>query len=215
MELICLSYVIDYNKGSVFLAYFGDAVMIETDFTPFRNHRRSLLRATIGGVISVAGAPVLAAARSRPVADHRSLSFRHLHTGEHLTVPYWEDRRYSPEALAEVDNLLRDFRTGEKTNMDVGLLEILHRLRSALESDQPFEIISAYRSPKTNARLAAKSRGVAKHSYHTQGMAIDIRLPGRRLRDMRRAALGLRLGGVGYYGRSNFIHLDTGRVRFW
>ena len=152
---------------------------------------------------------------SRRQSDHRHLSFRHLHTGEQLSVPYWEGGRYSAHALAEIDNLLRDFRTGEKTNMDTGLLEFLHRVRTVLESDQPFEIISGYRSPKTNARLAAKSRSVAKRSYHMQGMAIDIRLPGRRLRDLRRAALDLRLGGVGYYGRSDFIHLDTGRVRFW
>jgi uncharacterized protein YcbK (DUF882 family) len=157
----------------------------------------------------------MAATGSRLVSAHRNLSFRHLHTGEFLSVPYWEFGRYSPEALAEVDKFLRDFRTGEKTSMDVGLLEFLHQLRTALESHQPFEVISGYRSPKTNARLAAKSRGVAKRSYHLLGMAIDVRLPGRRLSDLRRAALGLCLGGVGYYGRSNFIHLDTGRVRFW
>jgi len=110
---------------------------------------------------------------------------------------------------------MRDFRTGDTIGMDVGLMDILYRLRTALDSSQPFEIISAYRSPKTNAYLAARSSGVAKHSYHTKGMAIDIRLPGRQLRDVRRAALDLRLGGVGYYPRSNFVHVDTGRVRFW
>lgn len=189
--------------------------MSETSCSINRPHRRSLLRATVGAVICVTAAPLMAATGSRFVPDHRTLSFRHLHTGENLSVPFWEGGRYSPDALAEIDKLLRDFRTGEKTSMDVGLLEFLHRLRTALASDQPFEIISGYRSPKTNARLAAKSGGVAKRSYHMQGMAIDIRLPGRRLRDVRRAALDLRLGGVGYYGRSNFIHLDTGRVRFW
>lgn len=178
-------------------------------------HRRTLLRAAVGGVMTVAAAPVLAATASRSLPDHRTLSFRHLHTGERLSVPYWEHGRYSTDALKAIDHLLRDFRTGDKTTMDVGLLEFLYRLRDGLGTDQPFEIISGYRSPKTNARLAAKSRGVAKRSYHMMGMAIDIRLPGRRLREVRRAALDLRLGGVGYYSRSGFVHLDTGRVRFW
>jgi uncharacterized protein YcbK (DUF882 family) len=186
-----------------------------TDRGIFHSQRRSLLRATLGGVISIAATPAMAAAVARSGPGHRSLSFLHLHTGERLSVPYWEGGRYDPDALSEIDTLLRDFRTGEKTSMDVGLLDFLHRLRTILASDQPFEIISGYRSPRTNARLAAKSGGVAKRSYHMQGRAIDIRLPGRRLRDLRRAALDLRLGGVGYYGRSNFLHLDTGRVRFW
>ncbi|MDA1324989.1 MAG: DUF882 domain-containing protein [Proteobacteria bacterium] len=189
--------------------------MTDTDWNVFRAQRRALLRATVGGAIGVAAGPVMAATGPRRTSDHRSLSLRHLHTGETLSVPYLEDGRYSPDALAEIDHLLRDFRTGDKTSMDVGLLDILHRLRTRLESEQPFEILSAYRSPLTNARLAANSRGVAKRSYHLQGMAIDVRLPGRQLRDVRRAALDLRLGGVGYYKRSNFIHLDTGRVRFW
>jgi uncharacterized protein YcbK (DUF882 family) len=186
-----------------------------TDCNNFHRQRRSLLRAAIGGVISVAATPVMTATASPSSFDHRSLSFRHLHTGERLSVPYWEGGRYDPDALSEIDCLLRDFRTGEKTHMDVGLLEFLHRLSTRLESEQPFEVISGFRSPKTNARLAAKSHGVAKRSYHMQGMAIDIRLPGRRLRDLRRAALDLHIGGVGYYGRSDFVHLDTGRVRFW
>ena len=189
--------------------------MTGTNSGILRQHRRSLLRAAVGGLLSVSAAPVMASVGSRRTPDHRSLSFRHLHTGEHLSVPYWENGGYSPDALSEIDNLLRDFRTGEKTRMDIGLLEFLHRLRTRMESDHPFEIISGYRSPKTNATLAAKSRGVAKRSYHMQGMAIDIRLPGRRLQDLRRVALDLRLGGVGYYRRSNFIHIDTGRVRFW
>lgn len=189
--------------------------MPKTDRNIFSPQRRSVLRATLGGVIAIGSSSAMAATASLSRLDHRRLSFRHLHTGEFLSVPFWENGRYSPDALAQIDTLLRDFRTGEKTSMDVGLLEFLYRLRTVLESDQPFEIISGYRSPKTNASLAAKSRGVAKRSYHMQGMAIDVRLPGRFLGDLRRVALDLRLGGVGYYRRSNFIHLDTGRVRFW
>ena len=189
--------------------------MAHFDRNNFRIQRRSLLRTALGGMVGLAAAPVMAATGYRKAAEHQSLSFRHLHTGENLTVSYLENGRYIADALAEIDEVLRDFRTGEKISMDINLLEILYRLRTRLGSDQPFEIISAYRSPKTNAALAAKNPGVAKRSYHTNGMAIDVRLPGRRLLDLRQSALDLRLGGVGYYRRSNFVHLDTGRVRYW
>ena len=179
-----------------------------------RISRRKALRATVGGLVAAAApsAALGAIGRSDSV---RSLSFEHLHTGETLSVPYWENRRYLPDALAEIDILLRDFRTGEKTRMDRELLDFLFRLHARLESAEPFHIISAYRSPSTNATLASRSRSVSRRSYHMDGMAIDVRLPDRRLRDVRRAALDLKLGGVGYYRRSNFVHLDTGRVRFW
>lgn len=176
--------------------------------------RRNALRASIGGLIAAA-APSTAFGAVRPEEAERALAFNHLHTGEILSVPYWENGHYISGALAEIDNVLRDFRTGEKMRMDTGLLDFMFRLRAELQSDEAFQIISAYRSPKTNARLASKSRNVAKRSHHMDGMAIDIRLPGRRLRDVRRAALNLKLGGVGYYPRSNFVHIDTGRVRFW
>lgn len=185
------------------------------DHKNYPAYRRAFLRAAAGGVVGLVAGPVMAATGPAAVLRRGELSFRHLHTGEHLTVPYRSDDHYSPDARAALDHLLRDFRTGEEFGMDTGLLDILYRVRTRLESHQPFEIISGYRSPRTNAQLAAKSGGVAKRSYHMRGMAIDIRLPGRRLRDVRRAALDLRLGGVGYYARSNFVHLDTGRVRFW
>ena len=108
--------------------------MTDTDSNILRLPRRSVLRAAVGGLLSVSATPVMASVGSRRTPDHRSLSFRHLHTGEHLSVPYWEGGRYSPDALSEIDNLLRDFRTGEITRMDVGLLEFLHRLRTELES---------------------------------------------------------------------------------
>ena len=177
--------------------------------------RRGVLRIALGGAVGIATSPAIAAFGPRGDLDSRRLSFRHLHTGEQLSVIYREGVRYDPGALGQLDVLLRDFRTGEKTRMDVDLFEFLYQLKNALETDQPFEIISGYRSPKTNARLAAQGSGVAKRSYHMRGMAIDVRVPGRSLRHVRKAALSLRLGGVGYYGRSNFVHLDTGRIRFW
>ena len=176
--------------------------------------RRKALRATVGGLVAAAAPSVAWGAVGRENAV-RFLSFEHLHTGETLSVPYWEKRRYLPDALAEIDTLLRDFRTGEKARMDRALLDFLFRLHVRLESSEPFHIISAYRSPRTNANLASRSRNVSRRSYHMDGMAIDVRLPDRRLRDVRRVALDLKLGGVGYYRRSNFVHLDTGRVRFW
>lgn len=180
--------------------------------------RRNVLRASIGGLITAAApSTVLGAIRSSPKHEEaeRALAFNHLHTGETLSLPYWENGRYLTDALTEIDSVLRDFRTGEKIRMDTELLDFMFRLRAELQSDEAFQIISAYRSPKTNARLAARSRNVSRRSHHMDGMAIDIRLPGRRLRDVRRAALNLKLGGVGYYPRSNFVHIDTGRVRFW
>ncbi len=145
----------------------------------------------------------------------RSLSFVSLHTGEKLAVDYCVNGSYVPEALQEISRILRDFRTGEALAMDVGLLDLLSDLRHKLRSKAPFEVISGYRSPKTNAMLAAASGGVARKSLHMQGMAIDIRVPGRSLRQVRDAALAMKAGGVGFYPKPDFVHVDVGRVRAW
>lgn len=189
--------------------------MFESESDIDKVGRRTLLRLGVGGLCSLAAVPAIAAP-ARVLADgQRTLSFHHLHTGESLRATYWADGNYVPGALGELNWLLRDFRTGEKIRMDVGLLDLLYRLRETMQSTAPFQIISAYRSPHTNAMLRRRSHGVAAHSLHMEGMAMDVRLPGRRLRDLRQAALHLRRGGVGYYPRSNFVHVDTGRVRFW
>jgi len=145
----------------------------------------------------------------------RSLSFVHTHTGERLAVEYWADGRYEPEALREIDHLLRDFPTGDAHPIDRGLLDVLADLRTGLGTRQPFQVISGYRSPATNAALRAAGHGVATHSLHIQGQAIDVRIPGVRLADLRRAAIDERRGGVGYYPDSDFVHVDTGRIRYW
>ena len=149
------------------------------------------------------------------VTRGRSLSLYHTHTGEKLTIDYHDGTDYVTEAMSEINHYLRDFRTEETYPIDVALLDILHDLKSVTGHRGTFEVISGYRSPKTNAGLRNKSSGVAKRSLHMQGKAIDIRLTGFDTRNLQKAALKLARGGVGYYGKSDFIHVDTGRVRRW
>lgn len=145
----------------------------------------------------------------------RALSFRHTHTDENLNVVYYENGRYLPGALEEVNHLFRDFRTDEVKEIDPALLDTLYAVRLRTETSEPFDILSAYRSPETNAMLRRTSWGVARNSFHMQGMAIDIRLGDRDARYIARAARDMGRGGVGFYGRANFVHLDTGSVRTW
>ena len=174
--------------------------------------RRRFLALGAMAACALGSAPALAHALG---AGRRSLSFRHLHTGEHLTATYWADGAYVGEGLARIDRLLRDFRTDEVKTIDRRLLDLLNLLGSKVDCQAPFEVISGYRSPATNATLAKAGHGVAKKSLHLRGMAIDVRLPGRRLKDLHRAALALRAGGVGYYPASDFVHVDVGPVRSW
>ena len=145
----------------------------------------------------------------------RQLAFRHLHTGERGNIVYWARGEYLSKNLQQVDHLLRDHRTGECTKMDKDLLDLLFKLQLSLGETGEFQIISAYRSPKTNKMLRSKSGGVAKRSLHMLGKAVDIRLSGVKLKKLHTAAIALKAGGVGYYPKSDFIHVDTGRVRYW
>lgn len=147
--------------------------------------------------------------------ERRSVSFLHTHTGEKLNTTYFASGSYVPASLGDVNRFLRDFRTGEVATIDPGLLDILHDLKVLADRDSTFEIISGYRSPHTNAALRAKSGGVAEKSLHVHGKALDIRLTGFPTKKLRDLALSLKRGGVGYYASSDFIHVDTGRVRFW
>ena len=177
--------------------------------------RRGFLGLAGGAAAGLAVQPATAFAAPKVSTGSRSLSFLNLHTGEKVAADFWSKGALLPDGLAEISHVLRDHRTDEAWPIDPKLLDLLHRLRSRMESTAPFHVISGYRSPKTNAMLRQNSGGVAKRSYHMQGRAIDIRLPGMRLPDMRRAALGLRGGGVGYYPKSGFLHIDTGPVRQW
>lgn len=152
---------------------------------------------------------------ARAFGAPRALRFDNLHTGEKLAVEYWANGAYLPQGLRQIEQNLRDHRTGEAHAIEPRLLDLLYRLRTVLETSEPFQVISGYRSPATNAMLASLGDGVARNSLHTLGLAIDIRVPGRALQTVRDAALALRGGGVGFYPRSDFVHVDVGRVRRW
>ena len=145
----------------------------------------------------------------------RALSFYNVHTGETLKTVYFDRGEYVPGALLEVNYFFRDFRANQIKAIDPRLLDLLHRINRALDTSQPFNLISGYRSPATNAWLAVQSEGVARHSLHMYGMASDINVQGRSLALLRLVALAMCGGGVGYYPRSDFVHVDTGRVRRW
>jgi uncharacterized protein YcbK (DUF882 family) len=147
--------------------------------------------------------------------ERRSLSFVHTHTGERLSTVYFEDGQYRLGELERINQLLRDFRTGDVHAIDTGVLDILADLRVLADRDEPYEVISGYRSPQTNAALRRHSHGVAEHSLHLQGRAIDVRLPGFPTQRLRGLALEMSCGGVGFYPQLDFVHLDNGRVRCW
>ncbi len=179
--------------------------------------RRTVLAAVAGFVVSAAGAGLSKDAWSAGVAatKQRAVALRSLHTGERLDIVYWADGAYLPAALAQVDYILRDWRTGDVHPIDPKLLDILHDLHRLMDGTEPYTVISGYRSPATNAMLANRSNGVARRSLHLKGMAIDVSLPNRSLAALRKTALAMRRGGVGYYTKPGFVHLDTGRVRSW
>jgi uncharacterized protein YcbK (DUF882 family) len=174
--------------------------------------RRGFLKVcALGGLYSIA-LPVLGKMTG---SSERTLSFFHTHTGERLHTTFWADGRYEASELTAINRLLRDHYSGQVHTMDPALLNILYEIKMKLGTAAPFHVISGYRSGQTNRMLQARGGGVAKRSLHMEGQAIDIRIPGVDLRNLRRAAVSLRAGGVGMYSRSQFVHVDTGRVRVW
>lgn len=174
--------------------------------------RRALLR-----VATVITAPAVLSSRAlATMAAPRELAFAHTHTGEHLAIVYAQGGAYVPDALTRLNRFLRDHYSGTIGAIDPALFDQLFALRRELGATGPFHVISGYRSTATNEALRRRGGGgVAKASLHTHGQAIDIRLPGVALTDLRDAALELKAGGVGYYAASNFVHIDTGRPRSW
>jgi uncharacterized protein YcbK (DUF882 family) len=150
-----------------------------------------------------------------PNLKPRRIALVNLHTGERLETEYFRDDAYVPDALAAIDVLLRDFRSGEKHVMDPKLLDYLVDVAAEISAPPAYSVISGYRSPETNERLHERSGGVSQHSLHMQGRAIDVRMTGVDCADLAARAQDLKRGGVGYYRASNFVHLDTGAFRTW
>ena len=172
--------------------------------------RRDLLAGAAGALLLPFGAT------ARPVEQRpRAIAFEHLHTGEQLSLVYKQAGHYLPDALRAIDRVLRDHYSDEVHPIDPRLIDLLADLREATGSAAPFRVISGYRSPATNERLRAQGRGVGKRSMHLLGRAIDVRLVDVDSAVLRDCALALARGGVGYYRRSDFVHVDTGRVRRW
>lgn len=172
----------------------------------------------IGGLLRSSaprGAATVIPATVRRTVEPKWISLRNLHTAEKLEAVYWENGAYVPDALGALNKVLRDYRTGDVTTMNLQLFDMLGEIRRKTESRQPFEVISAYRSPTTNAMLSARSGQVAKRSLHMDGKAMDIHLQDVSLDRLRLAALDIGRGGVGYYPRSGFVHVDVGPVRRW
>jgi len=175
--------------------------------------RRHFLKRSAG--LAAGGLLPLGAARAS-LDGARSLSFIHTHTKECLQIVYAVGATYVPDALQALNHFLRDHYSGAVGTIDPRLFDLLHRVQSLARGAQPYEVISGYRCATTNETLrSTRGGGVAKHSLHMEGRAIDVRLPGVLLADLRDAAISLKGGGVGFYPESQFVHIDTGRVRRW
>ena len=177
-------------------------------------------RGVIGAFASVAlipAAPVFANTFGilKGAGDVRSIAMRSGRTGESINTIYWIDGKYIKEALKEINFFMRDWREDRAVTMDTRNIDIVAAAHALLETDEPFQMLTGYRSPHTNAMLRRRSRGVAKNSLHIKGMAADIRLNNRSVSQVARAGVACNSGGVGRYSRSNFVHLDCGVTRTW
>lgn len=178
--------------------------------------RRRLLSLTGHLALASVGVPSIVRAMPAVTDGSRNLSLDHTHTRERIALTYAVDGKYIDPALTRMNHFLRDHYSGIVGSIDPRLLDLLYRLQVAVGSQGGYQVISGYRSPNTNERLRGKGgKGVARHSLHMEGRAIDVRMPGVPLQDVRDAALSLKLGGVGFYPRDQFVHVDTGKVRSW
>jgi uncharacterized protein YcbK (DUF882 family) len=177
------------------------------------NQRRSFLKSSVV-LASAIGVPALAKA-AQPAPAERAIRLYNTHTGESLRSVFWAEGQFIPDALQDINKLLRDHRNNRIAPIDPKLIVLLNEVSDKFGDTQALHVISGYRSPESNAKLAARSGGVARHSMHMDGKAIDIRIPGKNLAQLHKAAMSMRAGGVGYYPDSQFVHMDTGRVRYW
>ncbi len=145
----------------------------------------------------------------------RSIKLYNAHTGEYLKATYWAKDHFVKDELKKINHILRDHRTNDIKEMDIKLLDLLYSIQLIRDTNKPIKVFSGYRSPKTNQMLRKRSEGVAKNSYHLKAQAIDINLPGTELKNLKKLTTFLRRGGVGYYPKSGFMHMDTGPIRYW
>ncbi len=176
--------------------------------------RRSFIKTLVGGSVLALGSPKIVQAAFSGFA-YKKLSLEHHHTGDSLNITYYENGRYIDGALEEINHFFRDYHNNLIHKVDTDLLDQLHDVKLLLGVKKPFHVVSGYRSPETNANLRRHHNGVAKHSLHMEGRAVDIRIEGISVKTIRNAALTLQRGGVGYYPSENFVHLDTGDQRTW
>ena len=177
--------------------------------------RRALLKAFAATTLVAAPTYSNAAGFLRGSGDIRRIRMYSGRTGERIDTIYWIEGDYIPEAVKEVNFFMRDWRTDSVKNMDLRTVDIMSAAHSMMDADEPYILLSGYRSPKTNAMLRSRSRSVARNSLHMQGQAADLRLTTRSVSQMAKAAAACRGGGVGKYSRSNFVHMDCGVVRTW
>jgi uncharacterized protein YcbK (DUF882 family) len=188
------------------------------------NKRRSFLKSSVV-LASVLGTPALSRAAAQPASvapvapaaapGERILRLHNIHTGESLRSVFWAEGQFIPDALQDINKLLRDYRNDKVAQIDPQLLLLVDRISAQFDHHPTVHVISGYRSPETNAMLHEKTTGVAKHSLHMEGKAIDIRIPGQDLAKLHKVVMAAHGGGVGYYPDSDFVHMDVGRVRYW
>ena len=177
--------------------------------------RRQLLKYFGAAALATSSPLLLAQAPQLKVGAERRLRLHNLHTGEHINEVFWADGQYLKDGIESINDLLRDHRCNQSTLMDKQLLNVLIQLQDKLGFSGEIEVISGYRSPQTNEMLRLQNRNVSQHSLHMKGKAMDIRIPGYSVKDVFKGASHLQAGGVGKYPHSSFVHIDTGRVRYW
>ena len=187
---------------------------------PFRSPKVGLSRRKFMGFMLCAGMSGLSAksvfaAIEELATTERSLALYNPHTKDSFKGVYWRNGKHVTEAIKNINHIMRDFRAHDIKQIDTHLLDLLSTISIKLKPEEPFHVISGYRSPETNAKLRKRGKGAAKNSYHIQGKAVDIRLPGYRTSVLRRTAYKLKGGGVGYYPHQRFVHIDVGPIRYW
>ncbi|MGD2016255.1 MAG: DUF882 domain-containing protein [Desulfobacterales bacterium] len=187
---------------------------------PFISPKAGLSRRTFMGVVLCSGISGICsksafAALEELTTKDKSLSLYNPHTKDSFSGVYWRNGKYVTDALKDINHIMRDFRADDIKQIDTHLLDLLSAISAKLKPDKPFYVISGYRSPKTNAQLRKRGKGAVKNSYHIQGKAVDIRLPGYKTSALRRTACKLKAGGVGYYPHQRFVHIDVGPIRYW